>query len=131
MIALVKSTTKKIENAKKEKAEKQNIRPSDPIILGTLVLARYPNDIVRKHLQPRLRGPFKIVKQLPHSCYTLEHCATGRITDAHISALVTYDDSLTPDIRVPASADTYDEYLVEDIVSHRGKATRLKPCASP
>jgi hypothetical protein len=92
-----------------------------PFSVGDLVLVKYPNRPPNK-LSSKWRGPFRILAQLSHSTFKLQHLASLKECVQHVSMLKLFDASRSDPVAIAAVDDN--EYEVEAIVDHRGTTKR-------
>ena len=92
-------------------ATQRTLKPGDAV-LCPFGKGHPPNKLAR------LQGPLLVTRRLGSNTYECLNPSTGAISKHSISKLKYFDASRTPDLRRLESIDR-DEYIIEEIVSHR------------
>jgi hypothetical protein len=92
-----------------------------PFAEGDYVLVSYPGRPPNK-LAPRWRGPFT-VQEIRSSVCVCQDLTTLRPHRFHVSRLKRFEATMTDDPAALAAADK-DEFIVEEIIDHRGNPRR-------
>ena len=110
----------------RDEAHIKKNQPTSTVItfpIGSYVLVKYPGQMPNKQLMPN-RGPLQVVKVENYKTYTLHDLITKKEEVVDVSRLLpfVYDPQRTNPFDVAAKEQR--EYLVEEILDHRGNQKR-------
>jgi hypothetical protein len=98
--------------------------------IGSYVLVDYPQNMMGTHRPHKLmamrRGPYKVISRKDNT-YTICNAATKKIQSKQIHLLRPYyHDPARTDPTKEALKDYVDQYIVERIISHKGRLARKR-----
>jgi transposase InsO family protein len=103
--------------------------------VGEYVLTEHRHNSLRRgpnsKLLPLLKGPLLVVKKLSESTYTLRDLITMRLKNYHVSKMrpFLYDERTAQPMQV-AAADSFDEFIVEEVLDWNGDPRKGKKTMS-